>query len=78
MFDVMATVIMNEEQVVNLIKAGQKGRSLRKYADSIGITAPFLRDIYEGRRSPGEKTLKHFGLTKTRRVIVEYSYSRNR
>ena len=71
-----ATTTLTEAQVVDLIKAEQGGQSLRGFAAVIGVSAPYLMEIYRGTRSPGKKILSHFGIGKTRRVIVEYLLSK--
>ena len=66
---------LKEKDVVAMIRDRQNGRSLRAYAAELGITAGYLSDLYKGSRSPGNKILKRFGLTKKRQVLVSYTYS---
>jgi transcriptional regulator with XRE-family HTH domain len=65
---------MTQEEVIALIKATQGDKSLREYAKEIGVTAPYINDIYQGRRSPGPAILQYFGLGKRRRAVVEYVF----
>ena len=65
---------LTTEQVVEMMKRKQGKRSLRSFAKELGVSAPFLCDIYKGRRRPGEKILVHLGLEVTRSVEVEYEY----
>lgn len=58
------------EEVVAMMKRKQGDRSLREYAKEIGVSAPYLSDIYMGRRSPGEAILKPMGLQVRREVQV--------
>ncbi|HEX5426639.1 MAG TPA: hypothetical protein VFW94_24215 [Candidatus Acidoferrales bacterium] len=67
---------LTEEDVINLIRCEQGEKSLRKFADEIGITASYLSDLYLGRRQPGKKILGHFGIEKKK--TVTYTYERRR
>jgi transcriptional regulator with XRE-family HTH domain len=50
--------------VIALLKKKQGKRSLREFARALGISAPYLSDIYLGRRRPGPAVLQHLGLHK--------------
>ena len=63
---------LTEAEVILLMKETQGERTMRNFAAEIGVSAPYIADIYAGRRSPGIKVLKYFKIGKTRRVIVEY------
>jgi helix-turn-helix protein len=65
---------LTEPEVVDLIRTGQGEMSQREYAALIGISAPYLGDIYNGKRSPGRKILKYFGLSKERQIVVKYRF----
>jgi transcriptional regulator with XRE-family HTH domain len=65
---------MTEADLVGVMKAAQGEKTLRDWADEIGVTASYISDIYHGRRSPGAKVLKYFGIGKTRRVSIEYRF----
>jgi transcriptional regulator with XRE-family HTH domain len=64
---------LTEDEVRELIRNGQGKQSMRDYAESLGISVSYLSDIYSQKRNPGEKILDKFGITKTSRVIVEYT-----
>lgn len=59
-------------EVIRLLKKMQGGRSLRKFAVDLGISAPYLSDIYNGRRGPGKAVLSHLGLIKNVRLETTY------
>jgi transcriptional regulator with XRE-family HTH domain len=65
---------LTEPEVVELIRAKQGDTSLRDFAEELGVTAPYITDIYKGRRSPGPKVLKYFGIGKMRQVVVQYVF----
>ena len=69
---------IGDEDVINTIRAGQGDKSLRTYASELGITPAYLSDIYHGRRSPGKTVLDHFGIKKTRRTVVEFTFERKK
>lgn len=62
--------------MINLMKATQGDRSLRTFAEEIGVTPAYISDIYNGRRHPGAKVLDYFGIGKTRKTVVEYVFFR--
>lgn len=63
---------LTKVDVVDIIRNGQKDRSLRAYAIEIGITPSYLSDIYLGRRNPGRKCLDYFGMSKHTKVTTYY------
>jgi hypothetical protein len=63
---------MNQEQLLEMLKRKQGKRSLREFAQEIGITPAYLCDIYKGRRQGGAKLLRYFGMEKTVTVTSEY------
>lgn len=65
---------MTEEQVVKLIRRQQGKKSLRDFAESLGINYSYLSLIYNGERSPGDKVLSFFGITKTLADNPEYEH----
>lgn len=58
---------------ITLLKERQFGLSLRQYARQIGISAPYLSDVYRGNRRPGPKILKYLGLEK---IATPVTYKR--
>jgi transcriptional regulator with XRE-family HTH domain len=65
---------MTEKDVIDLIREAQGDRSLRVFAEEVGVSAAYISDVFTGRRRPGEKILKHFKVGKTRRIIVKYDF----
>ena len=63
----------SENEVVELLKAEQGDRSLRQFAEQLGISASYLSDIYLGKRSPGPAVLEVIGMEK---VTTETSYQK--
>ncbi len=53
---------MKETQVLALLKTIQAGRPQKVFAQELGISAPYLSDIYRGNRSIPEKVLGKLGL----------------
>lgn len=60
---------MNESQVLELIKqrANEAG-SQKALAETLGVSAPYLSDVINGRREPSENLLSRLGI----RRIVEF------
>jgi len=67
---------MNRAQVVELLRRMQAGRSLREFAENIGVSAGYLSDIYCGNRAPGPSILAILGIEKT--TTVEYERAKRR
>ena len=65
---------MTEEEVIDLIKEAQGEKTLREFGDEIGVTAAYISDVYNGRRSPGAKILTPFGIGKSIVRRVEYIF----
>jgi len=63
---------LTREEVIAILRKDQAGRSIREYAETLGISAPYLSDIFLGRRDPGPSVLKHFGLERHETLKVEY------
>jgi transcriptional regulator with XRE-family HTH domain len=61
-------------EVIEALKARQGDRSLRQFAEELGVSAAYLSDIYLGKRQPGEKVLKQFGITKSTVTTSSYQY----
>lgn len=57
------------EQVLEMLRKRQAGRTQREFAAELGITAQYLCDLYLRRRDPGEKVLENLGII--RRTIYE-------
>ena len=52
------------EDVIEMLKRKQGKSGLRQFATELGISAPYLSDIYKGRRSPGPAVLEKLGLVR--------------
>lgn len=61
---------ITQDKVVGMLRKKQGKRSLREFARELGISAPYLSDIYKGRRNPGPAILDQFGIQK--QVLTEY------
>ncbi len=66
---------MSEQEVIQLIRSQQGERSLREYAEAIGVSAQYLSQIYNGKCSPGPSCLRHFGLVKFTKTLRVYEYA---
>ena len=62
---------MDREFIIRELRKRQGGRSLRQFAKHLGISAPYLSDIYLGKRDPGPAILSQMKLVKivTRSVV---------
>jgi len=49
---------------VRELEARRKDRSLRAFAEEIGVTAPYVHDVLRRRRDPGPAILRYLGLVK--------------
>lgn len=63
---------LTSEQLIERLKQMQGERSLREFADMLGVSAPYLSDVYRGNRSIGKKLCRKLGITKTREFITTY------
>lgn len=64
---------MNQASLVKMLKREQGTKSLRQFAQEIGISPAYLCDIYKGRRGGGAKLLSYFGIEKTVTVKTEFT-----
>lgn len=64
--------------MVEMLKQKQGSQSLRRYAKAIGCSAPYLSDVYLGKRDPGPKLLNHLELEREKTVTVTYTYRKRR
>jgi hypothetical protein len=69
---------LTEDEVIALIKAAQGKRSVREFAKDMKVSSGYLGDVLANSSSPGQKILDHFGITKTKRVVVQHVYVRRR
>lgn len=65
---------MNEDEVRERVETAiECAESLRKLAESWGISPAYLSDVRTGRRAPGDSILRHLGLKRV--VVVTYEPS---
>jgi len=53
---------------IKMLYARKGNKSLRKLAAELGISAPYLSDIFKGQRTVGPKVLKALGLERSTKV----------
>jgi transcriptional regulator with XRE-family HTH domain len=63
---------LTHEQVVGMLKAKQGKLSLRKFAVVVKISAPYLSDVYKGRRGIGPTLQEYLGLERDEQTTVTY------
>lgn len=61
------------EDVIEKLRQKQGDRPLRDYAAEVGCSTATLSQLYNNNRDPGEKILKHLGLTATKVTTVTYT-----
>lgn len=64
---------LTQQDVVEILKRKQGKLSLRKFARKLGVSPPFLSDVYLGRRGPGPKILDQLNLQSTRQITVTFT-----
>jgi hypothetical protein len=67
---------MTREMLIRELKRRQGAKSLRQFAQGLGVTPSYLSDIYRGRREPGPKILRPLGVRKRVQHRVEYEARR--
>jgi hypothetical protein len=50
------------EQVIKALRKAQGDRTAKDFAAAIGVSQPYLSDVYHGRRYPGPRILNVLGL----------------
>jgi transcriptional regulator with XRE-family HTH domain len=53
---------LETDQVVGELKQDQGERSLREYASSLGVSASYLSQVYNGVRPPSKDLVAHLDL----------------
>jgi predicted transcriptional regulator len=53
--------------ITELRKACEKAGSQKAWAQSVGLSAPYVSDVIAGRREPGESILNALGL---QRIVI--------
>jgi hypothetical protein len=67
---------MRTVHVIELLQEKQANQTIQQLADKIGCTPALIYSVYSGAAQPGPKILKFLGLTRTKKVEVEYSRKR--
>jgi|GEM_PF-4516284 transcriptional regulator with XRE-family HTH domain len=70
--------ILDDDQLNAIILKAKGEKSIREYAKEIGVSAPYLSDVLHGNRNPGPKILKHFGIKRTKKITVEYVFTKRK
>lgn len=55
---------LTREDVIKLMRKKQGQRTDAEFARELGISAPYLFEIFRGTRDPGDKVLEALGLQK--------------
>ena len=64
---------MDRKDLVDLLRAKCEGKTQAALAKEIGVSAPYVSDIFNGRRNPDSPSiLRYLGLSKN----VEYRFHR--
>lgn len=63
---------LTQIDLISRLKEMQGDKSLREFATALGVSAPYLSDVYAGNRSIGPKLCRKLGVTKTRAFITTY------
>jgi transcriptional regulator with XRE-family HTH domain len=63
---------MTRLDVVDLLRERQGKKSLRAFAEKIGVSAAYLSDVYRGNREPGPTVLALLGIERTKTVQIAY------
>lgn len=67
---------MKADTIIAMLKREQGDLSLRQFSAVLGVSAPYLSDVYRGYREPGPTILKRYGLAKRRTTTVMYEKAR--
>lgn len=66
-----------QDEVVAIIRRDvEKAPSLRAWARAHRVSAAYVSDVLSGRRAPGGKILRYFGLRSRKSVTVDLSYEK--
>ena len=55
---------MNKSDIVKRLKDLQGSKSIRSLAKDLGVSAPYLQEVFNGTRNAGPKILTKLGLVK--------------
>ena len=64
--------IVTRTEINQMLRRLQGSRSLRKWAESIDLSAAYLSDVLRGNRGPGPKLLKILKLRRTKTSTITY------
>ena len=63
---------LTHDDLIARLKQLQGDRSLREFAEALGVSAPYLSDIYNGNRKIGNKICRKLKVTRTREFVITY------
>ena len=63
---------IENHELVALIKKRQGDTSLRTFAPTLGVTAAYLSDVYNGNRPVGPRLCAAMGYARTRTVRTQF------
>jgi len=66
---------LTHDELIRRLKELQGERSLREFAEALGVSAPYLSDVYRGNRQIGAKLCRKLGVPRTREFITTYRES---
>lgn len=61
-----------QDDVIQMLRVRQGERSMRALAKELGISPPYLSDVFAKQRKPGKRILKALGLEVETRVNLIY------
>lgn len=60
------------DKVLRQLRKMQAGRSLREFGATLGVSAVYLSDIFNGKREPSESIARAAGFEKVVKRLVTY------
>ena len=67
---------LTRTQVVGLLAEKNGRKSLRLFAEEIGVSAAYLSDVFRGNREPGPTILELLGVERTKTTEITYAKRR--
>jgi hypothetical protein len=64
--------VYTRDDVIRMLKAKQGSQRAKYFAQEIGVSAPYLNDVYAGNRTPSHKILSFLGLGREKTTVVTY------
>lgn len=63
---------ITHEELMEIMRMKQGKLSLRSFSIKVGLSTPYLSDVYRGRRDVGPSLLKALGYRQQKTVTVVY------